>query len=69
MLAHGFEVLVTVDQNLQYQQELRGVGISVVVLIANTNRIEDLRPLIARALITLQSLLPGTVVEIDSPAN
>lgn len=40
----GYEVLVTTDQNLKYQQNLRNFKIGVVVLIAKANRIDDLQP-------------------------
>lgn len=39
-----FDVLVTVDQNLRYQQNLTGRRIAVVVLRARSNRLADLEP-------------------------
>lgn len=46
LAAGRFDVLLTADQNLQVQQNLAGLPMSVVVLAAPTNRIEDLRPLV-----------------------
>ena len=56
-----FEVLLTTDRNLQYQQNLNRLPVAVVVLAAGTNRIEDLRRLIPRVLGVLSSLQPRTL--------
>jgi uncharacterized protein DUF5615 len=40
-----FDVFLTRDRNLQYQQNLKNFNLAVIVLIAPTNDIEDLRPL------------------------
>lgn len=42
----GVEAFVTTDRNLQYQQNLATAGFSVVVLVAVTNKLEDLLPLV-----------------------
>ena len=41
MLAERFEALLTVDQNLQFQQNVRASGIGVVVVVARTNRLKE----------------------------
>lgn len=41
-----FEVFVTVDRNLSFQQHLPQFSIAVIVLQAPTNRLKDLRPLV-----------------------
>ena len=41
-----FDVFVTVDRNLSFQQHLPQFTIAVIVLQAPTNRLKDLRPLI-----------------------
>lgn len=46
MVAGGFEALLTVDQNLEFQQNLRAVGVGVVVVLAKSNRVKELRPLV-----------------------
>jgi len=45
-----FDVFVTADQNLQYQQNLHGVDIGIIVLAAVTARLDDLRTLVPAAL-------------------
>lgn len=64
-LAEGeWDVLLTNDKNIKYQQNMEGRRISILILSAKSNRLRDLLPLIpacARALVSIQS---GQVVEI-----
>ncbi len=62
--AHGFEVLVTADQSIEYQQNLSTVGVGIVVLAAVSNRIEDLRPLVPEVLRVLPTVGPGEAVTV-----
>jgi predicted nuclease of predicted toxin-antitoxin system len=55
---HEFDVLITVDRRLPYQQHLPRFDIAVVILHARTNRLADLRPLVPR----LKSALPTAPV-------
>ena len=43
-----FDVFLTADQNLQYQQNLNALPIAVVVLVATSNRLEALMPLMPK---------------------
>jgi precorrin-2 methylase len=45
LVEREFDVLLTNDQNLEYQQSLKQFDIAIVVLVAPTNDIEDLKPL------------------------
>jgi predicted nuclease of predicted toxin-antitoxin system len=62
--AGGFDVLITVDQNIPDQQNLAGRKIALVILCGATNRLRDLAPLAPAAISTLGSLGPGDVVRI-----
>ena len=62
MAANGFEVLVTVDRNFRYQQQV--TTIAVIVLIAVSNRYAALRPLVASTLAILPTLTAGQIVEV-----
>ena len=66
MLGAGFEILLTVDQNLSYQQNLAACGVAVVVMIAKKNHLDQLVPLIPAALLALVGIQPGDVVEITA---
>jgi len=48
--AAGFDVFLTGDQNLEFQQNISKRRLGVVVLCAASNALEDLVPLIPRAL-------------------
>ncbi len=41
-----FDVFLTADQNLQFQQNLGTLPLAVIVLVAQTNKLEHLRPLV-----------------------
>ena len=59
-----FDVFLTADQNLRYQQNLSALPVAVAVLVAKSNRIQDLRPLIPELLGALSALQPRTLVQI-----
>lgn len=59
-----FDVLVTIDRNLRYQQNLLGREIAVLVLCAQSNDISDIEPLVPDALAALKLIKPGQIVEV-----
>lgn len=63
--AGGFEVLITTDQGIPYQQNLDGRRIAILVLCASTNRLADLKRLVPRALLRLRTIEPGEVVRLE----
>ena len=60
----GFEALLTVDQNLRHQQNLAASRVAVVVMVAPTNRLADLVPLIPKVEAALSSIQAGDAVEV-----
>ena len=54
-----FEVFITVDRNLSFQQHLPRFKIAVLVLIAPSNRLADMKPLAPKVLSILPSLEAG----------
>ena len=63
-MAGKFDVLVTTDAQLRYQQNLTGYEVSVIVLRAKRNRLSDLFPLVPRLLEALRDAKSGGVIEI-----
>jgi hypothetical protein len=61
-----FDVLLTVDRNLAFQQNLPEFGIAVLVLHGRSNRLQDLLPLVPRILEALNDLQPGIAVTISN---
>jgi hypothetical protein len=50
-LATGtFDVFLTADRNLSYQQDVSAYDIAVVVLVARSNNLDELRPLVPQIL-------------------
>ena len=64
LAATDFDALLTADQNLEHQQNPDTLPIAVIVLVAPTNRIESLRPLIPALLQTLRTLAPRQLVHV-----
>ena len=61
-LADGqFDARLTVDQGIEYQQNLSGLKISVVVMLAASNDVDDLRPLLPSVEQALASLRAGEI--------
>ena len=58
----AYEVLITVDQNLPYQQNIAGLNIAILILAAKRNSYVRLRPLVPRALSALASMKVGDVI-------
>ena len=63
----SFDAFVTVDQNLQFQQNLMALPLPVVVLAAPDNRFETLAPYAPTLLRVLEQPLRRELVRIESP--
>ena len=59
LASQHFDVFVTADRNLSFQQNLDSFSIAVIVLQAKTNRLADLRPLVPSLLKVIESVRPG----------
>jgi hypothetical protein len=66
LASERFDVFVTVDRNLSFQQNLISYPIAVIVLRAKTNRLADLRPLAPKLAAVIESATPATVEFIDA---
>jgi hypothetical protein len=65
--SEGFEVFVTTDRGVTYQQHVAKLSIAVIILCALTNDIEDLQPLAPALLTALNHVKPGSVTTIVPP--
>jgi uncharacterized protein DUF5615 len=66
LASQHFDVFVTLDRNLSFQQNLDSFSIAVVVLKAKTSRLTDLKPLIPNLLVVIESAQSGTAKFIDA---
>jgi len=64
-LAEGkFDVFVTIDKNIRYQQNLSGRKIAILIIRARSSEIDDLLPELPACIVALHSIQPGQVVQI-----
>ena len=66
LIANQFDVFLTVDQNLEYQQNLAGISFAIVVLAAPSNKFETLKSLIPEVQKRLKTIKRGDIVRITS---
>jgi predicted nuclease of predicted toxin-antitoxin system len=66
LAAGEFEVFLTMDRGVEFQQNLQGLSIGVLIIRAPSNRFEDLQPLISEVHNTLSTIQPGQVLRVGS---
>lgn len=64
--AGQYQVLVTMDKNLQFQQNLAAHAIGVVLIRARSNRIDELRPLVPQILRAVGTVELGKVLVVGA---
>jgi len=64
----SFDVFVTVDQNLEYQQNLARLTLGLVVVAVADNNIKYYRPIFAELLKAAESVQPGQAIHVVGPA-
>ena len=63
--AAGFEVLVTTDKNIRYQQNLTDRRIAIIVL--GKQQWPELRPHVQLVVAAVNAATPGTYIEVEIP--
>ena len=63
----GFDLLLTTDKNIRFQQNLVGRKIAVVVL--GQQQWPRLRPHIQRVIEAVNAATPGSFAEVDIPGE
>jgi len=59
-----FDIFLTVDQGIEYQQNLAAKKIAIIILRAKSSRLKDLLSLMPTCLAHIQSIRPGQIVKI-----
>jgi hypothetical protein len=54
-----FDVLLTIDRGIPYQQDVARSGLAIIALVARSNRLADLQPLVPAALEALSTIQTG----------
>jgi hypothetical protein len=60
-----FDVFLTVDQGIEYQQNLAGRNIAIITFRTKSNRLKDLLPHVRAYLAYIESIQPGQIVRIE----
>ena len=66
LVSGKFDVFVTVDRNLAFQNVVTNLPFAVAIFHAPTNRLDDLRPLVPELLRAIEQLKPGELREIQA---
>ncbi len=61
-----FDVVVTADRGMRYQQNLTGIDVCVVVMVARSNRLSDLLPLVPDLRAAMDAGVPGSIIEVPA---
>ena len=62
--AAKFDVFITADRNLEFQQNISKLPLAVIVLMARKNRIQDLEPLLPELQKVLSEISPRTLRKV-----
>ena len=63
--AAGFEIFLTTDKNIRYQQNLTGRKIAIVLI--RRQQWPDLKPHVQLVVAAVNAATPGTYVEVEIP--
>jgi len=65
----AFDVFLTVDQNVEYQQNLAAYNIAIVVLVSNDIRFRALQPFMPAVIQVLETIKPLDLVHISGESD
>ena len=66
VMADQFDVFLTIDGSLTFQQNLTEMSFRLIILSAPTNQIEDLGPLVPEILMAMDSLGLGQAIKLPN---
>ena len=61
-----FEVLVTMDRNLEFQKNIAGLELRIILVLAHSNRMAHLRPVVPGILEALEAVQPGELRRVGA---
>jgi predicted nuclease of predicted toxin-antitoxin system len=64
--AKQFDVFVTVDRSIEFQNNLSQIPIAVVILVAQSNLLQSLAALVPKVIEKIPDLAVGTVTRINN---
>jgi hypothetical protein len=63
-VGNGFDIFITGDRNLEYQQNISALSLSVLVLAGRSNRFRDVLELLPSLMRAIQEARPGSVIRV-----
>ena len=66
LAATKFDAFLTTDQNIEFQQNLATLPISILVVVAKSNRLPDIEPLLDDILKALNQLPPKSLRKVGA---
>ena len=64
LAATEFDVLLTADKGIEHQQNLAALPIAVLIVLARSNRMEDMAPAVPAILTALSELQPRSIRKV-----
>ena len=61
-----FDAFLTTDQNIEFQQNLSALPIAILVVVARSNRLKDIEPLVPEILKALNQLPPKSLRKVGA---
>lgn len=65
LAATEFDIFLTVDQNLSFQQNLKNFDIGIILMVARNNRLKTLLPLIPAVRAAIEEVKAGEIIRIS----
>ena len=62
--ATACDVFVTMDKNIPFQQNIPALSFAVILLLAHSNQLTDLRPRVPELLLAIKAAQPGVLQRV-----
>ncbi len=64
--AEIFDVLVTMDKGIEYQQNISKYAIGIIIISARSNKLQDIQPVMLEVNQVLRDVQPGQVIRVNA---
>ena len=64
LAASEFDIFLTADRGIEYQQNLASLPIAVLIVLARSNRMEDMKLLVPAILKSLNHIQPQSLYKV-----
>ena len=64
--AETYDVLVTMDKGFEYQQNTSKYAIGVIIILAKSNKLQDIQPAMLEVNQVLRDVQPGQIIHVNA---